>query len=36
MVVKKKKGVIEDFNFEKIVNAISKSADRIGHKFTKK
>ena len=36
MVVKKKKGVVEDFNFEKIVNAITKSSERIGHKLTKK
>ena len=36
MQVIKKNGTTEDFNFEKIVNAITKSSDRIGHKFLKK
>ena len=33
MQVIKKNGTTEDFNFDKIVNAITKSSDRIGHKL---
>ena len=36
MQVIKKNGTTEDFNFDKIVNAITKSSDRIGHKLLKK
>ena len=36
MQVIRKNGITEDFNFDKIVNAITKSSDRIGHKLLKK
>ena len=36
MQVIKRDNTIEDFDFEKIINAISKSSERIGHKLLKK
>ena len=36
MQVVKRDGTFEDFDFEKIINAISKSSERIGHKLLKK
>jgi len=32
----KRNGTTEDYNFEKVVGAIKKSADRVNYSFTKK